>query len=397
MHHRGISIEHNPSFCSGQALKVAAISLALAICFSLLSSIAFSQQGKEDLLVDASGEAAIFEGDIPSAKLEAVARAKWEAIEKTVGVEVKSLTIVQDSALMDETIKKKVGGSVRDFKIQGEGQKNDIYWVKISASVIPAGAKEAIIELARNTSVTVFIPARFPDGDIEESNPLAEGIINNLASHGYQVYDVAGSEHTLTASQVEQAMKTNNFLSLRGLVYKYLSNVILIGKIDTTVTGEEGKDIGGGMKLPYNVVTARLTYRLIAGKGSGPRQIIASGYEQDKGAGATIKDAAFSAVDSLREKISQKIQDAVAKHLQESNKKVKVLIDNITDVNTNLSIKGFLQGIAWATDVKEDSLGEFTVQYPEQTIYLAASLSKKKGLKVINFDDFNVKIRYTGF
>lgn len=380
-----------------KAIKAAALSSVFAICFTLTSSIAFSQQGKDDLHVDASGEAAIFEGDIPSARLDAIARAKWDAIEKTVGVEVKSLTIVHDAALMDETIKKKVGGSVRDFKVQGEGQKNDIYWVKISASVIPASAKEAIIELARNTSVTVFIPARFPDGDVEESNPFAEGVINNLASQGYQVYDVAGSEHTLTANQIEQAMKSNNFLSLRGLVYKYLSNVILIGKIDTTVTGEEGKDIGGGMKLPYNVVTARLTYRLIAGKGSGPRQIIASGYEQDKGAGATIKDAAFSAVDSLREKVSQKINSAVAKHLQESNKKVKVLIENVTNVDTNLSIKEFLQGIAWATGVKENGLGEFNVEYPEETIYLAASLSKRKGLKIINFDDFNVKMRYTGF
>lgn len=380
-----------------KTIQAAALSSVFAICFTLMPSIAFSQQGKDDLRVDASGEAAIFEGDIPSARLDAIARAKWDAIEKTVGVEVKSLTIVQDAALIDETIKKKVGGSVRDFKVQGEGQKNDIYWVKISASVIPASAKEAIIELARNTSVTVFIPARFPDGDVEESNPFAEGVINNLASQGYQVYDVAGSEHTLTANQIEQAMKSNNFLSLRGLVYKYLSNVILIGKIDTTVTGEEGKDIGGGMKLPYNVVTARLTYRIIAGKGSGPRQIIASGYEQDKGAGATIKDAAFSAVDSLREKASQKINSAVAKHLQESNKKVKVLIENVTDVDTNISIKEFLQGIAWATGVKENGLGEFNVEYPEETIYLAASLSKRKGLKIINFDDFNVKMRYTGF
>jgi len=362
-----------------------------------MPSIALSQQGKEDLRVNASGEAAIFAGDIPSARLEAIARAKWDAIEKTVGVEVKSLTIVHDAALMDETIKKKVSGSVRDFKIQGEGQKNDIYWVKINASVIPANAKETIIELARNTSVTVFIPARFPDGDIEESNPFAEGVINNLASQGYQVYDVASSEHTLTANQIEQAMKSNNFLSIRGLVYKYLSNVILIGKIDTTVTGEEGKDIGGGMKLPYNVVTARLTYRLIAGKGSGQRQVIFSGYEQDKGAGATIKDASFSAVDNLREKASQKINGAVAKHLQENNKKVKVLIENVTDVDTNLSIKEFLQGIAWAMDVKENGLGEFNVEYPEDTIYLAAILSKRKGLKIINFDDFNVKMRYTGF
>jgi len=298
---------------------------------------------------------------------------------------------------MDESIKKKVGGSVRDFQVKGEGQKADIYWVRISASVVPSSAKEAIAELARNTSVTVFVPAKFPDGEVDESNALVEGIVNSMASQGYQVYDVAGDPHSLTINQIEQAMKSNSFLALRGLVYKYLSNVILIGKIDTTVTGEEGKDIGGGMKLPYNVVTARLTYRLIAGKGKGARQIIASGFEQDKGAGATIKDAAYDAVNNLKEKVSQKIQDAITKHLQENSKKVKVLIDSVADVNINLTIKEFLQGIAWATGVKEDGLGEFSVEYPEETVYLAASLSKKKGLKLINFDDFNVKMRYIGF
>lgn len=367
------------------------------LCCIFITVPALAQEGKKDAPIEASGEAAIVEGDVPSAKLEAIARAKWDAIERAVGVEVKSQTIVQDAAVMDESIKKKVGGSVRDFQIKAEGQKADIYWVRISASVMPSSAREAIAELARNTSVTVFVPAKFPDGEVDESNALVEGIVNNMASQGYQVYDVASDPHALTINQIEQAMKSNSFLALRGLVYKYLSNVILIGKIDTAVTGEEGKDIGGGMKLPYNVVTARLTYRLIAGKGKGARQIIAGGFEQDKGAGATIKDAAYDAVNNLKEKVSQKIQDAITKHLQENNKKVKVLIDSVADVNINLTIKEFLQGIAWATDVKEDGLGEFSVEYPEETVYLAASLSKKKGLKLINFDDFNVKMRYIGF
>jgi len=38
--------------------------------------------------IQAEGEAAIVNHDVPSAKLEAIARAKWSAIEQTVGVEV---------------------------------------------------------------------------------------------------------------------------------------------------------------------------------------------------------------------------------------------------------------------------------------------------------------------
>ncbi len=377
-------------------LKIYTIFIGCAFIISLPYFV-FAQEAKGGIQADGSGEAAILAGDRPSARLEAIARAKWDAMEKAVGVEVRAQTIVQDAAIIDDVVKKKVGGSVRDFKVKAEGEKGDVYWVNISASVIPSAAREAIVELARNTSVTVFIPAKFPEGDVEESNPMVEGIINNMASQGYQVHDVADSQHTLTVNQVEQAMKSGNFMAMRGLVYRYLSNVILIGKIDTTVTGRAGDDIGSGMKLPYNVVTARLTYRLIAGKGKGPRQIISSGYEQDKGAGATIKDAAFNSLENLTEKVSQKILAAVTKHIQESSKKVMVSIDDIPDVGVNLSIKEFLQGIAWTTSVKEEGLGEFSVEYPEDAVYLAATLSKKKGLKLMNFNDFNVKMRYVGF
>src|SRR3990167_5754446 len=226
-------------------LKVHTIFIGCAFII-FLPYLVFAQEAKGGIQADGSGEAAILAGDIPSARLQA---------------------IVQDAAIIDDVVKKKVGGSVRDFKVKAEGKKGDVYWVNISASVIPSAAREAIVELARNTSVTVFIPAKFPEGDVEESHPMVEGIINNMASQGYQVHDVADSQHTLTVNQVEQAMKSGNFMAMRGLVYRYLSNVILIGKIDTTVTGRAGDDIGSDMKLPYNVVTARLTYRLIAGKG----------------------------------------------------------------------------------------------------------------------------------
>src|SRR6478672_9985499 len=51
--------------------------------------------------VDADGEALIVNGDTPAAKTEAVARAKWSAIEQTAGVEVKAQSVVQNMALVD--------------------------------------------------------------------------------------------------------------------------------------------------------------------------------------------------------------------------------------------------------------------------------------------------------
>lgn len=51
-------------------------------------------------------EAVIIQNDIPSAKAEAIGRAKWSAVEKIVGVEVKVESILQNMALVDAITKR---------------------------------------------------------------------------------------------------------------------------------------------------------------------------------------------------------------------------------------------------------------------------------------------------
>lgn len=75
--------------------------------------------------VQTEGEAAIVAGDIPSAKTEAVARAKWNAIEQTVGTEVKAGSIIQDFTLVDEIIKTQVGGVVKSYKVLSQDNRAD--------------------------------------------------------------------------------------------------------------------------------------------------------------------------------------------------------------------------------------------------------------------------------
>jgi len=57
--------------------------------------------GDQGIFAQATGEAAIINGDVPSARLEAIARAKWAAIEQAVGVQVKSQSLVQNAMLGD--------------------------------------------------------------------------------------------------------------------------------------------------------------------------------------------------------------------------------------------------------------------------------------------------------
>jgi hypothetical protein len=67
------------------------------IAFSLILLLLLPLHGLcAEKCVQVEGEAVIIGSDIPSAKTEAVARAKWAAIEQTVGTEVKAGSIIQD-------------------------------------------------------------------------------------------------------------------------------------------------------------------------------------------------------------------------------------------------------------------------------------------------------------
>ena len=71
----------------------------------------------QEKCVNAEAEAAIVNNDIPSAKLEAIARAKWSAIEQVVGTEIKAQSFVQNFTLVEDVIKTKAGGVVKSYKV----------------------------------------------------------------------------------------------------------------------------------------------------------------------------------------------------------------------------------------------------------------------------------------
>lgn len=367
--------------------------------------------------VDSEGEAVIVNNDIPSAKAEAIARAKWSAIEHTVGVEVKAQTIVQNMALVDEAVSKQIRGIVTRYRILREENKKDTFWVKINACVEPTKAREAVSTLALNNSIAVFIPARRPKvvseaeeiykspygraerqrlitkDEYEETNILSETLIGKLTEQGYMVIDVAPT-HAVDAQEIENAIKTGNFLTLRSLMYKFLSNILLIGRIDYTISTRKGEDIGYGIAMPFNNVTVRLTYRIVTRDSTGKMVILTAGVEEGRGMAMSVEDATAKGMKDLAEKLTPQILDKMGKYIQGIAKKVQVKVDGITDISTNFEVKEILQHLAWVTNVEEKGLGEFVVSYPENTVYLANSISQKGNFQITNFSPYSITVKY---
>ncbi|MBI4689375.1 MAG: hypothetical protein HY754_03775 [Nitrospirae bacterium] len=383
--------------------KVVFFSFFLLMCLALPF---FSWAGVK--CIDTEGEAIIVNNDVPSSKTEAIARAKWSAIEQTVGVEVKAESVVQNMAMVDDAVIKQIRGVITGYKVLKEDNRQDTFWVRINACVEPTKAQDALMSLAMNNSVAVFIPARKPKvvseyeskrssylqttDEYEETNILSESLIGRLIEQGYQVVDVAPT-HAIDAAAIENAMKSGNYMTLRSLMYKFLSNVLLIGKIDYTISTKKGADVGYGLSMPFHNVTVRLTYRLITRDNTGKNIILSAGAEEEKGMAGSVEDATEKGIKALGEKITPIIMEAMAKHIKGISKKITMSVKGILDINTNFQVKETLQNTAWVTSVEEKKLGEFLVVYPENVVYLINSLVQRN-FKLINFTGYSVTMEY---
>jgi hypothetical protein len=351
----------------------------------------------QEKCVNTEGEAVIINNDVPSAKTEAIARAKWSAIEQTVGTEVKAASFVQNFALVEDVIKTQVGVVVKRYNILSQQTKDDMLMVKIKACVEPAKAREAVSSLALNNSLAVFIPARKPgrSGDeFEETNILSETLIGKLIDQNYKVVDVAPTR-AVDAREIEKAVKSGSTLAVRSMMYKFLSNVIIIGKVDYTISTRKGENIGYGLSMPFNNVTVRLTYRIVAKNNkTGSMEILTAGTERGKGLANNVEDAAAAALQDLAENLTPTILDKVGSYIQGNVKKINVTVKGVTDLDTNLEIKSILQKIVWVTGVEDKQMGEFIVSYPENSLYLANSIKQKGNFNVTNFTPYSIKLDY---
>jgi hypothetical protein len=344
--------------------------------------------------LDAAGEAVIVNNDLPSARAEAVARAKWAAVEKAVGVEVKAQSVVQNLMLVDEAVSRQINGVVSGHRVLGEQRHDDAIEVTINACVEPTRARDAVAGMALNSAIAVFIPARRPGStEYEETNALSESLIGSLSEQGYTVVDVAPSQ-AVEASSVENALKSGNFLGLRSLMYRFLTNILLIGKVDYNVTTRKGENVGYGISLPFNNVTARLTYRLLTRDSSGKIVILAAGAEEGKGMAGKVEDAVANGLKDLADRLTPVIQEKIGRHMKGVARRVTVKVNGVSELSDNFAVKELLQNLAWVSQVEEKGLGEFMVSYPENPIYLANSLRQKGSFRVESFSPAAISVFY---
>jgi len=361
----------------------------------LLTAALVSTSFAKPVCVEVSGESAVIGGDIPSAKVEAVNRAKFSAVEQVAGVDIKSKTVVEDSALLDDMITTQTRGAVSSYKILRESLDGDSARALVNVCVEPLSAKSAMSALALNTAISVYLPAkklvRYDNLEYDDENILAQAVIGKLAEGGFSVRDLAET-HSLKLRDIDMALKGGDQTSVRSLVYRYLTNSVLMGKIEPTLSMRKGSDAGYGISMPFNSVTARLSYRLMTRDNNGKMVVLSAGSEEAKGMAPSQDDAYAEALKNLSEKFVPIIIDKIHSRLNDIASKVTIEVEGVKDPAETFDLRDQIQKVTWVSKVEEKGIGEFLVSYPENPIYLANGLSQK-GFRIVSYTRELIKIR----
>lgn len=365
------------------------------ITASILTAALVSTSLAKPVCIEVSGESAVVGGDVPSAKVEAVNRAKFSAVEQVAGVDIKSKTVVEDSALLDDMITTQTRGAVSSYRIIRESLDGDSAKALVNVCVEPLSAKSAMSALALNTAISVYLPAkklvRYDNLEYDDENILAQAVIGKLAEGGFSVRDLAET-HALKLRDIDMALKGGDQTSVRSLVYRYLTNSVLMGKIEPTLSMRKGSDAGYGISMPFNSVTARLSYRLMTRDNNGKMVVLSAGSEEAKGMAPSQDDAYAEALKNLSEKFVPIIIDKIHSRLNDIASKVTIEIEGVKDPAETFDLRDQIQKVTWVTKVEEKGIGEFLVSYPENPIYLANGLSQK-GFRIVSYTRELIKIR----
>lgn len=332
--------------------------------------------------VSVEGEASIMGNDVASAKAEAFSRAKWQAIEQVVGVQIRAESVVQNFSLLDDAVIKQITGVVKDSKIIAEEKKGDIYVVRANVCVEPTAASKAVEQLSLNNAISVLVMRRLASGRFEEASGFVESVIGTLTDREYKVYDIT---EIMGETDADRILSRGDNISLRELMYRSLSNLAFVGVIQYSTPAAPGQDVGYGVRMPFYIVNANLNYRIVAKEtNTGKVVVLASGSERAQGKALNETEAVIQAEKELASKISPMVVERVSRYIKGLSKPVSVKFEGVKDLSQTLELKSMLQNLAWVTDVKEAGLGEFVVGYPENTLYLATAL-EQRGYKVVKY------------
>jgi len=364
----------------------------------------------EERCLTTSGEAIIEHHDVASAKLEALARAKWAAIESIAGVQIKASSLIQDMALVDEHIIQKTNGVVRRYKVLHEERQGDLYSVQATVCVSPAAVEQSMGVLTRNTAVGVLIVSRsrhesavFDSSNIRmsqeyttlrlDADPFSIAVKQGLLDQKVTVIDLSDKLRG-TGESLAQALDRNDATLVQRAMRFSMANALIVGRIDNVISVHKGEDIGYGISMPLHKVASHFQYKILGRNNKGLVYVIHTGTAEGLGMSTSLENANRLAMQDLAEQASHAVINNILTQIDGKARVFDVRIATVPDVDAHALIKDRLQQLQWVQEVEDLGTGHFRVTYLEKPVYLANSIQRINGVRVRDFSSDRIQAVY---
>ncbi|MGV3525856.1 MAG: hypothetical protein ACO1RX_16655 [Candidatus Sericytochromatia bacterium] len=200
----------------------------------------------EAQIVTAEGEAALDLG-VTRAREAAIAQANRLAVEQALGVYVASETLVENMAVVKDSILTKASGYVSGYKIISESKADGIYRVKLQATVSlqPLVDELAKLGLLREWTVAVVVVS---NGETRPSNEAARTRLNQMVlEKGFRVAD-DNALVQLSQPAIMQQIQQGNYLAALPVLRDHGVDVLIVGTTLSRPAAEGAIETYAGLK-----------------------------------------------------------------------------------------------------------------------------------------------------
>lgn len=238
--------------CIASCVRAITASSCLLLLVWVLPLMAQAQsETPANAVIAAEGIAVVEKGDVGGARDRALDDALRKAVEQTVGTLVESETIVQNFALLNDSIYTRARGFIRSYKITGEKQEGPLYRVAVHAIVARDAVEEdlralgLLIRRMRRPRVIVMIT---------EENLLDPGwghwldnigtvemqVINALKAKEFTTMDPAAVRKSIAKEAALRAIEGDN-AAARVIAQQTGAEVLIIGRALAQPAGRVGE------------------------------------------------------------------------------------------------------------------------------------------------------------
>ncbi|MCZ6729790.1 MAG: flagellar assembly protein T N-terminal domain-containing protein [SAR324 cluster bacterium] len=267
--------------------------------------------------VEAQGQAAIFAGNVSSARKQAIVNAQRNAVEQGVGLILDSKSVLQNFQLIKDEVLTSSQGFVTKYVVLSEGRTPDnrSYRVKIKADVSKSLLQDRLSALRilhkkmGNKRVMVIYKSTNPNA-LPRSHGAATAAVQTLRDQlnqsGFRVFNEAATSKVYR--QIEQATRTDR--PVDDLIAMALDQQADIFVAVENVAGKRGTK-GGMFSAAYASIRVSVydtnTGRQIADAQTEAKQLLsarAGPYDWERGLSTAATKAAKQAADETINKIA---------------------------------------------------------------------------------------------